>query len=93
MIDDTIRPYHRALTDCHSRTNDDVLAEPGATSDSDRLYSRDALIHDRGPRTLEGVPVVRDVDVPCEEHAILDDHLLSRRQNAIARHGDTVANA
>ena len=80
MVHDAIRPYDCPcpLTHCHTRANHDVLAEPGATADSDGLYSRKALIHDGSARALEGVAVIGDVNIPGEQHALLDDHLLGR---------------
>src|SRR5581483_2954501 len=89
--DNRVRAHDSAFTDSDAWPNNDVLAQPSAAADVDRRLPRDTLVEYWNADGLEGVHVVGDVDVPCDEDVSADSDRLFGREDAAADDARSVA--
>jgi len=91
-VDDGIRSDNCSFSNRHSGANDDVLAQPCALADPNRLHLGNSLHEDRDIGPTIFVHVVSDIDIASQEHMVFEDNLPNRRNNAASRHAAAVTN-
>src|SRR5690348_13601132 len=79
-----IRSNDRSRSNRHARADHDILAEPGASLNKDRLDLFNALSHHGGIGITVLVDMVRDIHVTGEEHVFFQFYVSYGRDDACA---------